>query len=105
MSTAEFMRSDVIKSWIANGSFPLQFTAIVHALDEAATELSEDGWAPLAKAVNLMALRYPEELPINYGSNSWRQLLRESGLFELRQIETKEQKSAWYRKKELAKKN
>lgn len=94
---AEVIRSDVFRNFVVEGIIPWPITAIVRALQEAAFDLSHDGWAPIAKASEWVAVRYPEELPANYGCRTWQQVLHLSGIFELRYVQTQGQRVGWYR--------
>ncbi|MBP8276214.1 MAG: OST-HTH/LOTUS domain-containing protein, partial [Propionivibrio sp.] len=73
---------------------------IVSALREAAGELAVDGWASIAEAGRWIAERFPEQLPAKYGCSSWRQVVHESRIFDLRYFEINGQRSARYREKE-----
>lgn len=96
---AEFLDSEMVRDILVNGKAPWPLTPIVAALREAAAELAVDGWAPVVEASELLLSRYPDELPANYGCRSWRQVLHESGVFELRYRETEGHRTAWYRQK------
>ena len=97
--TAEVVGSDVVRSLLVNRRLPWPKTSIVSALREAAAELAVDGWAPVSEASALISLRHPDQLPSNYGCRSWRQVLHESGVFDLRYRETGNRRAAWYREK------
>lgn len=96
---ADFLGSGMVRAILVSGKVPWPMTPIVAALREAAAELAVDGWAPVVEASELVLLRYPDELPANYGCSSWRQVLQESGIFELRYRETEGHRTAWYREK------
>lgn len=96
---AEVMGSDVVREILASGKVPWPSSEIVSALREAAAELAIDGWAPVSEASALISERYPDQLPSNYGCRSWRQVLHESGVFDLRFRETEDRRVAWYREK------
>lgn len=57
---------------------------MLQALQEAAGALAPGGWAKVAAAVEWIAQHYPEESPERYGCKSWRQVIRETGRFDLR---------------------
>ena len=95
----DLLGSEMVRGILVSGKVPLSLTPIVAALREAAAELAVDGWAPVVEASALVLSRYPDELPANYGCRSWRQVLHESGVFELRYRETKGRRSAWYRER------
>lgn len=96
---AELLGSDMVRDILVSGKAPWPLTPIVAALREAAAELAVDGWAPVVEASELLLARYPDELPANYGCRSWRQVLHESGVFELRYREVDGHRTAWYRQK------
>lgn len=102
---AEFVQSHEFRDCIINGIAPdgkvdWPATAIVDALREAAGELAIDGWASVADAGRWIAERFPEQLPGKYGCSSWRQVVHESRVFEIRYFEEDGQRSARYREKE-----
>ena len=70
------------------------------ALREAAAELAVEGWTPVASAGRWIVERLPEHLPAKYGCSSWRQVVHESRLFELRYRDVGGQRAAWYRPKQ-----
>ncbi len=72
---------------------------IVRALREAARELGRDGWTRVANAGYGIASRYPVQTPAHYRCRSWRQVLHESGLFDLRRRKIDGPRSAWYRER------
>ncbi len=57
---------------------------IVGVLRAAETELAENGWTSLDKAIAFARAHAPDHTPRRYGCSSWRQVLRESGQFEIR---------------------
>lgn len=102
---AEFVQSDAFHDFVVNGIAPdgtIDWPAagIVRTLREAAEELAIDGWTPVATAGRWIAERHPDQLPARYGCSSWRQVVHESRLFELRYREVDRQRAAWYRPKE-----
>lgn len=99
---AEFVQSDTFLDLVIHGIAPdgsVDWTAagIVRALHEASVDLTEEGWTSVARAGQWISQRYPEQLPTKYGCASWRQVVHESRLFELRYREVDGQRSAWYR--------
>lgn len=66
-------------------------------LHEAAIELAIDEWTQVDKATLWLAKRYPDEKPMNYGCKSMRQVIHESGQFELKVREVNGRRQAWYR--------
>lgn len=102
---AEFAQSDAFRDLVINGIAPdgsvdWPAAGIVRALREAADQLAVDEWTPVATAGRWIAERYPDQMPAKYGCSSWRQVVHESRLFELRYREVNGQRAAWYRPKE-----
>jgi hypothetical protein len=102
---AEFVQSDVFHDLVVNGIAPdgtvdWPAAGIVRALREAAAQLAVEGWTPVAVAGRWIADRSPEQLPAKYGCSSWRQVVHECRLFELRYREVDGQRAAWYRARE-----
>ncbi|WP_069040458.1 OST-HTH/LOTUS domain-containing protein [Methyloversatilis sp. RAC08] len=103
---AEFAQSDAVINLMLKGIAPdglvdWPTAGIVCALREAADELAVEEWTPVATAGRWIAERYPEQLPAKYGCSSWRQVIHESRLFDLRYRETNGQRAAWYRVKKI----
>jgi hypothetical protein len=73
------------------------YTTIVKALREAAETLHRDGWTSVSAAQAWILARDPEELPEGYGCKSWRQVIRDCGLFELRYFVEGGTRVPWYR--------
>lgn len=102
--SAEFVQSGVFHDLVIHGIAPdglvnWPTAGIVQTLREAAAELAVDGWTPVVSAGRWIAERHPEHLPAKYGCSSWRQVVHESRLFELRYREMNGQRAAWYRAK------
>ena len=102
---AEFAQSDAFRDLVINGIAPdgsvdWPAAGIVRTLREAADQLAVDEWTPVAIAGRWIAERHPDQLPAKYGCSSWRQVVHESRLFELRYREVNGQRAAWYRPKE-----
>ena len=102
---AEFAQSDAFRDLVIHGIAPdgsvdWPAAGIVRALRDAAAELAVDGWTPVASAGRWIAERLPEHLPTKYGCSSWRQVIHESRLFELRYRDVGGQRAAWYRAKQ-----
>ena len=102
---AEFAQSDAFRDLVINGIAPdgsvdWPAAGIVRALREAADQLAVDEWTPVATAGRWIAERHPDQLPAKYGCSSWRQVVHESRLFDLRYREVNGQRAAWYRSKE-----
>ena len=99
---AAFAHSDAGRDFMINGIFPdgtvfWPAAGIVRALREAANEFAVDGWTPVAAAGRWIMKRNPEQQPNKYGCASWRQVLHESRLFELRYRDVDGQRAACYR--------
>jgi hypothetical protein len=99
---AAFVQSDAFHDVVINGIAPdgtvdWPAAGIVGALREAANALAVDGWTPVAAAGRWIMERSPEQQPNRYGCASWRQVLHESRLFELRYRDVDGQRVAWYR--------
>ena len=90
-----------IRDWIAGGKIPWSITTIVQALQDAATEMAQGGWASVESAATLVLSRLPDERPENYGCRSWRQVIHESGLFTLRIMKVDGRRRAFYRPRTL----
>lgn len=102
--TAEFVQSAVFHDLVVNGIAPdgtvdWPAAGIVSALRKAAGELAVEGWTSVAAAGRWVTARHPEQSPGKYGCSSWRQVVHESRLFELRYREIDGQRAAWYRER------
>jgi hypothetical protein len=101
---AEFGKSDAFGDGVtngvaANGKVEPPETGIVRALRNAAGALSVDGWAPVEGAGKWIAKQIPEQVPKKYGCSSWRQVVHESKVFELRYFALNGKRSACYRER------
>ena len=94
---AERLASPDFCNWIVGGEIPWHVTSVVHALHDAATALSQDGWTSVEAAKTWIATRSPDERPEHYGCRTWRQLIHESRLFDLRTRPADGRRQAWYR--------
>ena len=99
---AECIQSDTFRDLVINGISPdgtvdWPAAGIVCALREAANELAVDGWTPVAAAGRWITERSPEQQPNKYGCASWRQVLHESRLFQLRYRDVDGRRAACYR--------
>ena len=65
-----------------------------------AAQLAVEGWTLIAAVGRWVADRHPEQLSAKYGCSSWRQVVHECRLFELRYREVEGQRAAWYRPRE-----
>jgi hypothetical protein len=103
---AESLQSEAFKDTLVNGvtqdcTMERRAAGVWSALREAFGTLAVDGWAPVAEAGRWIADRYPEQLPAKYGCHSWRQVVHEAPIFELRYFEMDGQRSACFREKEI----
>jgi len=101
----EVLQSEAFKDVFVNGITPngkvnWDASGIVSALREAFGAVAVDGWAPVAEAGKWVAKRYPEQLPAKYGCLSWRQVVHNAPILELRYIEMDGQRTACYREKD-----
>lgn len=102
---AEFVSSDTFHDLVVYGIAPdgtvhWPDSGIVHALRKATDEFATDGWTPVALAGRWISEQYPEQQPAKYGCSSWRQVVHESRLFELRYHEVNGRRAAIYRAKD-----
>lgn len=102
----ELMGTPEYKHWFMFGVFPgqeidWQSTTIVQQLCFAERDRDEDGWTELAKATEGIRARWPEVTPKKYGCSSWRHVIHESGLFEIKKRIQGDTKAVqvWYRSK------
>lgn len=97
---SEAFRKNAVNEIAQTSVVDCHATGLVTALREAFGALAVDGWAPVAEAGRWIAKRHPEQLPSKYGRRSWRQVVHEMPIFELRYTEMHGQRSACYREKE-----
>lgn len=102
---SEILQSEEFKDVLVNGIAPngkvnWDASGIVSALREAFRVLAVDGWAPVAEAGKWVAKLYPEQLPAKYGCQSWRQVVHNASILELRYLEIDGQRTACYREKD-----
>lgn len=101
---AEFVQSSVFHDLVVNGiepdgSIDWSTSGIVRALREAMVELAVNGWTSVAVAGRFVQDRYPDQVPAKYGCGSWRQVVHECRLFELRYREVDGQRAGYYRER------
>ena len=101
-AAAEVMQSPQFLDMVVNGIGPdgqihWPVAGIVGALRKAFWELSIDGWVNLDAAARWVSEHQPEQTPQKYGCSRWRQVIHESGQFELRRFTHKGQFGAWFR--------
>lgn len=101
MSTATY--EDLLVNGIApDGSVDWPASGAVRCLREAETRFATDGWTLLNTATSWIRAQYSDQNPQRYGCGSWRQVIHESGLFEIRRTVNKEQGCGeiWYRSRQ-----
>ncbi|WNH54179.1 OST-HTH/LOTUS domain-containing protein [Stenotrophomonas oahuensis] len=101
---AELVQSPMFANLMVNGIAPdgqihWPIAGIVTALRQAVRKLSVDGWANLEAAADWVAEHQPEQTPQRYGCVRWRQVVHESGQFELRRFAHNGQFAAWIRER------
>lgn len=104
---SEILQSEQFKDVFVNGiaadgKINWDASGVVNALREAFGALVVDGWAPVDEAGKWIAKRYPEQLPARYGCLSWRQVVHNASILELRYFEMDGRRTACYREKDSA---
>jgi len=94
---AELLATPVMLDCIVSGRPLWPHTTIVQALHNASTALAACDWTPVDAAAEWIAANYPDESPKDYGCRTWRQVIHDSGLFELQRREADGRRHAWYR--------
>lgn len=87
----------VLNGVTPDGSFDWLDAGIVRVLREAAKEVATGGWSRLELARAWIADTHPEQVPERYGCRTWKQVLHESGQFELQYRVETGRRVAWYR--------
>ena len=67
-----------------DGSVCWARSTIVECLHQAETACQVGGWTSLDTAIEFISKENRDQVPSRYGCKAWRQVLRNSGLFELR---------------------
>lgn len=101
MSTAAF--EDLLVNGIApDGSVDWPASGAVRCLREAETRFATKGWTLLNTATQWIRAQHPDQQPQRYACGSWRQVIHESRLFEIRRTVNKEQGygEIWYRSRQ-----
>lgn len=104
---SEILQSEQFKDVFVNGiaadgKVNWDASGVVNALREAFGALVVDGWAPVDEAGKWIAKRCPELLPARYGCLSWRQVVHNASILELRYFEMDGRRTACYREKDSA---
>ena len=76
-----------------DGSVYWMRSTIVECLHQAETACQVGGWTSLDAAIEFISKENRDQVPSRYGCKTWRQVLRKSGLFELRKIGCSDGKS------------
>lgn len=105
--SASFFRSPEFMAFFIHGIYPggtgVNWPActIVNLLRDAEGVHAKDGWTFLHDAIKFARQLEPEHIPSRYGCSSWRQVLHESGQFDVRreQGQPGEATLTWYRTK------
>lgn len=101
---ANWLKTPEAMDYLAHGILPDKVgvhwlgSTIVNLLRDAEESLAQDGWTSLSSAIAYISEREPEHTPSRYGCSSWRHVLHESDLFDIR----KERRAGlptetWYR--------
>ena len=105
-SVLEHMETQEFRHWVKFGVIPGQevrwpSTTIVGQLQLAESECQEEGWTNLAKARDFIQPRWPDLTPELYGCSSWRHVIHESQLFEIKKRRSTDSEAVqvWYRSK------
>jgi len=82
-----------------DGSVCWARSTIVECLREAETACQVDGWTYIDAALVFISKENRDQVPSRYGCKTWHQVLRKSGLFELRSTASPAGKrgQTWYR--------
>jgi hypothetical protein len=82
-----------------DGSVCWPRSTIVECLRRAETACQADGWTPLDVAIRLISKGHRDQIPSRYGCRTWRQVLKQSGQFEVRSVSSSSSGTghAWYR--------
>lgn len=101
---SSYLHSDALDDMFVHGihedgSVCWPRSTIVECLREAEADCQVDGWASLDAAITFILKKNRDQVPSRYGCRTWRQVLRKSGLFELRSTAKSDGAigHAWYR--------
>jgi hypothetical protein len=105
--TASFFASKAWEDFYVHGIAPegtvdWPRATVVELLREAAAGKARDGWTNLADAIAFIGARHSDHTPKRYGCSSWRQVLHESRLFDVRRDKAMDATpgATWYRARE-----
>jgi hypothetical protein len=102
--TASFFASKAWEDFYVHGIAPegtvdWPRATVIELLREAAASEARDGWTNLADAIAFIGARHADHTPKRYGCSSWRQVLHESKLFDVRRDKAMDAApgATWYR--------
>lgn len=93
----ELLSSPDIAKLLAGERIPWAMSEVVKALSQAAAELSVDGWTEVNAAIDWIGTHFSNASPGAYGCRTWRQVIHESGLFELKSRNVQAGRRQFYR--------
>jgi hypothetical protein len=104
-SLAAFIASSEYKDFLkaqllpANSQREAALPGLIELLRQAEVDQENDGWTALSAAIALLRKSAPEETPRKYTFGSWRQVLHDARVFEVRRrpAETGGVLETWYR--------
>ena len=104
-SLAAFIASSEYKDFLkaqllpANSQREAALPGLIELLRQAEVDQANDGWTALNAAIALLRQAAPEETPRKYTFGSWRQVLHDARVFEVRRrpAETGGVLETWYR--------
>lgn len=106
---ASFMATPQFQELLMSGRLPdesidWRSSEVVELLRQAEATASADGWTSLTTALELIRSRDPEQSPWRYECKTWRQVLKRTGLFEMRAVRGTATVAGetWYRSRALA---
>lgn len=101
MSSPEFMDFMIHGIYPGGAGIDWPSCTIVNVLRDAEEAHAKDGWTFLPDAIEFARASEPEHIPSRYGCSSWRQVLHESGQFDIRreQGQPGEPTLTWFRTK------
>lgn len=104
---ASFMRTATFEDFLVNGIAPdgsvdWPASGAVRCLREAEGLFATEGWTLLNTATTWIRAQHPDHHPHRYGCGSWRHVIHESQLFEIRKTVNTEQGcgEVWYRSRQ-----
>lgn len=104
---ASFMRTAAFEDLLVNGIAPdgtvdWPASGAVRCLRDASARFETGGWTHLNTATAWIREQHPDQQPQRYGCGSWRHVIHESRLFEIRRAINTEQGcgEVWYRSRQ-----